>query len=60
MAQKLNVELTDDILNQTSNEAASNILLEKALESGKSQDEISAALEWDIITIEKYKYYLRI
>jgi len=48
MAQKLNVELTDDILNQTSNEAASNILLEKALESGKSQDEISAALEWGL------------
>ena len=36
MAQKLNVELSDDILNSSSNEAATNIILEKALDSGKT------------------------
>lgn len=36
LAEKLEVELTEDILSLPSNDAVSQALLEKALENGKS------------------------
>ena len=44
-AQKLGIEMTPDIMSLGSDEAISNKLIELAVQSGKSEDEIAAALE---------------
>ena len=50
MARKLDIEFTPELMKLGSNEAISNALVEIAVQNGKSEDEIAAALgaEWII------------
>ena len=44
MADKLNIEVTPELLKLDDNEAITNALVEIATQAGKSEDEIAAAL----------------
>ena len=44
LAQKLDIEMTPELLSLGSNEAISNALVEIAVGMGKSEDDIAAAL----------------
>lgn len=46
MADKLNIEVTPDLLKLDDNEAITNALVEIATQAGKTEDEIAAALGW--------------
>ena len=44
LAQKLDIELTPELLSLGSNEAVSNALIEIALQTGKTQEDIEKAM----------------
>ena len=47
MARKLDIEFTPELMKLGNNEAISNALVEIAVQNGKSEDEIAAALGTD-------------
>ena len=46
LAQKLDIEVTPELMALGSNEAISGALVEIAVNNGKSEEEIAAALGW--------------
>ena len=47
MAEKLGIPMTPELMNLGTNEAISNALVEIAVGMGKTEAEISAALDWN-------------
>lgn len=58
MARKLDIEFTPELMKLGSNENISNALVEIAVNNGKSEAEISAALGADWSTAKKYNLLL--